>query len=85
MAEVFDAVSRREGVFFLHNAAGFVDEHKASGKRLDLLSIVQKMKDTVTFHIVGSEKDQFEPRQVKLAKERLSKYGVDIRVILADI
>jgi pimeloyl-ACP methyl ester carboxylesterase len=81
LAEVFDAVTRRDGAFFLHNAAGFVDEHKANGARLDLLSIFQKMKDSVTFHIVGSEKDQFEPRQVKLAKERLGKYGVDIRVI----
>jgi pimeloyl-ACP methyl ester carboxylesterase len=81
LTEVFDAVSRREGAFFLHSAAGFVHEHKANGKRLDLLSIVQKMKDCVTFHIVGSEKDQFEPRQVKLAKERLLKYGVDIRLI----
>lgn len=64
-----------------HNAAGFVDERKANGTRLDLLSIFKKMKDSVEFHIVGSEKDQFEPRQVKLAKERLGKYGVDIRVI----
>lgn len=81
LAEVFEAITRRDGAFFLHNAAGFVDEHKANGTRLDLLSIFEKMKDSVTFHIVGSEKDQFEPRQVKLAKERLGKYGIDIRVI----
>ena len=81
LAEVFDAVTRREGAIFMHNAAGFVDEHNANGKRLDLLSIYREMKDRVEFHIVGSEKDQFEPRQVKLAKERLGNYGVDIRVI----
>ncbi len=81
LTEVFDAVTRRDGAFFMHNAAGFVDEHKVNGTRLDLLSIFQKMNDSVTFHIVGSEKDQFEPRQVKLAKERLGNYGVDIRVI----
>lgn len=81
LAEVFEAVTRHDGAFFLHNAAGFVDEHKENGTRLDLLSIFEKMKDSVTFHIVGSQKDQFEPRQVKLAKERLGKYGVDIRVI----
>lgn len=81
LTEIFEAITRRDGAFFLHNAAGFVDEHKANGKRLDLLSIVQKMKDSVTFHILGSEKDQFEARQVKLAKDRLLKYGVDIRLI----
>jgi len=81
LGEVFDAVTRKDGAIFMHNAAGFVDEHKANGKRLDLLSIYREMKDRVEFHIVGSEKDQFEPRQVKLAKERLGNYGVDIRLI----
>lgn len=81
LEEVFEATTRRNGAFFMHNAAGFVDEHKRNGTRLDLLSIFEKMKDRVEFHIVGSEKDQFEPRQVKLAKKRLGKYGVDIRVI----
>jgi pimeloyl-ACP methyl ester carboxylesterase len=81
LAEVFDAVTRRDGALFMHNAAGFVDEHKVNGTRLDLLSIFQKMNHSVTFHIVGSEEDQFEPRQVKLAKERLGIYGLDIRSI----
>ncbi len=78
---VYEAITKRNGAIFLHTAAGFVDEHRANGNRLDLLSIFQQLKDRVTFHIIGSEKDQFEPRQVKLAKERLGKYGVDIRVI----
>jgi hypothetical protein len=39
------------------------------------------MHPNVDFSIVGSDKDQFEPRQVTLAKERLSKYGVDIKVL----
>lgn len=81
LAEVFEATTKRDGAFFMHAAAGFVDEHKLNGTRLNLLSIFEEMKDIVEFHIVGSEKDQFEPRQVKLAKERLGKYGIDIRVI----
>lgn len=81
LEEVFEATTRRGGAFFMHAAAGFVDEHKANGARLNLLSVFEEMKDTVEFHIVGSDKDQFEPRQVKLAKERLGKYGIDIRVI----
>jgi len=81
LAEIFDSVTRRDGAFFLHKGAGFVREHKANADRLDLLSIYHRMTDHVTFHIVGSERDQFEPRQVKLAKARLGKYGVDIRTI----
>jgi len=81
LEEVFEAVTRRNGSFFMHKAAGFVDEHKANGTRLNLLSIFEKMKDSVKLHIVGSEKDQFEPRQVTLARKRMGKYGVDIRVI----
>ena len=81
LAEVRDAIRRRNGALFLHYAAGFVDEHKASGGRLNLLSIVEKMHNDVSFYIVGSDKDQFEPKQVTLAKERVSKYGVDIQVL----
>jgi len=81
LAEVRDAIRRRNGTLFLHYAAGFVDEHKANGERLNLLPIVEKMHNDVLFYIIGSDKDQFEPKQVILAKERISKYGVDIQVI----
>ena len=81
LAEVRDAIRRRNGALFLHYAAGFVDEHKANGERLNLLPIVEKMRSEVCFYIVGSDKDQFEPKQVILAKERVSKYGVDVQVL----
>jgi len=81
LSEVRDTIRRRNGMLFLHYAAGFVDEHKANGQRLNLLSIVEKMHQDVRFYIVGSDKDQFEPRQVTLAKERISKYGVDIQIL----
>lgn len=81
LAEVRDAIRRRNGMLFLHYAAGFVDEHKANGERLNLQAIVEKMHRDVRFFIVGSDKDQFEPRQVMLAKERVSRYGVDIQVL----
>lgn len=80
LAEVRDAIRRRNGVLFLHYAAGFVDEHKANRERLNLHPIVARMHD-VSFYIVGSDKDQFEPKQVKLAIERLSKYGVSIEML----
>lgn len=81
LAEVRDAVRRRNGVLFMHYAAGFVDEHKANRERLNLLPIVEKMHHDVSFYIVGSDKDQFEPKQVKLAKERLTQYGVSIEIL----
>ena len=81
LAEVRDAMRRRNGMLFLHLAAGFVDEHKANGDRLNLLPIVEKMHRNVRFFIVGSDKDQFEPKQITLAKKRINKYGVDIQVV----
>jgi len=81
LTEVWEAIRRRNGMIFLHHAAGFVDEHKANRQRLNLLPIVEKMHPTTRFYIIGSDKDQFEPRQVTLAKGRLREYGVDIEVI----
>lgn len=81
LAEVRDAIRRRNGMLFLHYAAGFVDEHKANGQRLNLLPIVEKMYPNVLFYIIGSDKDRFEPKQVILAKERIGKYGTDIQVL----
>ncbi len=81
LAEVRDAIRRRNGAVFLHYAAGFVDEHKAHGERLNLLPIVEKMHQDVSFYIVGSNKDQFEPKQVTLAQKRISKYGVKIEIV----
>ncbi len=81
LAEVWDAIRRRNGMPFLHYAAGFVSEHKANRERLNLLPIVEQMHNDVKFYIVGSDKDQFEPKQVKLAKERLDKYWVGVEIL----
>lgn len=81
MNEVFDAITRRNGAVFMSNAAGFVDEHKRNPNRWDLLNIYNEMNDEVSFHIVGSEKDKFEPNQIVKAKERLGKFDVDIRLV----
>lgn len=81
LREFFDVITRRNGALFLHNGAGFVDEHKQYNQRLDLLNVVKKTYETTSFHIVGSEKDQFEPKQVTKALERLKEYNIDIRVI----
>lgn len=80
IADLTDAIVRRDGAAFLHTAAGFVDEHRRNAARWDLASLVRELGDTVTFHIAGSEEDPFEPRQIVAARERLAPSGVDIRM-----
>jgi len=79
--EMFDAITRRNGARFLSDSAGFVGEHKKTAKRWNLKRIYHKMKHQVSFHIVGSDKDVFEGNQTILAKKRLGKEGLDIRVL----
>ncbi len=79
--EVFDAITRRNGALFMHYAAGFVDEHKEYAEHLDLFNICKILHKKVSFHIVGSEKDQFESNQIIKSKERLSRFNLDIRIL----
>jgi pimeloyl-ACP methyl ester carboxylesterase len=79
LAELRDAILRRDGAAFLHRAAGFVDEHRRNAERWDLAAIVRELGDTVAFHIAGSEEDPFEPRQIVAARERLAPFGVEVR------
>ena len=39
------------------------------------------LQGSVSFHVVGSEGDIFEPNQVVKARERLGVYGLDIRML----
>jgi len=71
LADLSDAIRRRGGAAFMHNAAGFVDEHRRNAERWDLAAIVRELGNTVAFHIGGSEEDPFEPRQIAAARERL--------------
>ena len=80
IAELRDAMSRRNGAIFLHSGAGFVDEHRRNAARWDLAALVRELHDSVAFHIAGSEEDTFEPRQIVAARERLAPFGVDIRM-----
>ena len=80
LADLSDAIRRRGGAAYLHRAAGFVNEHRRNAQRWDLAAIVRELRDTVAFHIAGSEEDPFEPRQIVAARERLGPFGVDIRM-----
>ena len=79
--ELFSAIGRRNGVFVLSKSAGFVDQHKRNAARWDLGRLFHALKDSVSFHIVGSEEDPFEWRQAVAARERLGCYGLDVRIL----
>ena len=79
LADLCDAIRRRDGAAFMHRAAGFVDEHRRNAERWDLAAIARELRDSVAFHVAGSEEDPFEPRQIVAARERLGPLGVDIK------
>src|SRR5919106_1391527 len=78
LADLSEAIRRRDGAAFMHRAAGFVDEHRRNAERWDLAAIVRELQDTVAFHIAGSKEDPFEPGQIVAARTRLAPLGVDI-------
>ena len=78
--DIYDAISRRNGFPFVSNAAGFVAEHRSNyAERWDLRRLYLSLRESVSFHIVGSEGDIFEPNQVVKARERLSDHGLAAR------
>jgi len=79
--ELYNAISRRNGVVALSKSAGFVDQHKRNAQRWDLGRLFHALKDSVSFHIVGSEQDPFEGRQAIAARERLGEHGLDVRIV----
>jgi len=76
--ELYNAMDRRDGLFYLARAAGFVDEHKAQGDRLDFGRLFEAYRGQFPFLVGGSDKDPFEHRQVDLAQKRLGKLGLQI-------
>ena len=80
--EIADAISRRDGARFLSCGAGFRNEHETKyAQRWDLRRLFLALQESVSFHVVGSEGDQFEPNQIVKARERLGGYGLDIRTV----
>jgi hypothetical protein len=76
--ELQNTMSRRDGLFYLAAAAGFVADHKAQGDRLDFGSLFKAYRDQFPFLIGGSAEDPFEHRQIDLVEERLGKLGLQI-------
>jgi pimeloyl-ACP methyl ester carboxylesterase len=76
--DVYSAMNRHDGHFFLYRAAGFVVEHRAQGTRLDFGRIFEAYRGRMPFLAGGSDEDPFEHSQVDLAEKRLSQRGLEI-------
>lgn len=76
--ELYDTMRRRDGLFYLSRAAGFVADHKAQGERLDFGRLFDAYRDQFPFLVGGSDEDQFEHRQVTLSQARLGGRGLAI-------
>jgi len=76
LAELRSAITRRDGAAFLHNAAGFVDEHRRHAQRWDLAAIARDLDGTVALYVGGSDEDAYEHRQIPATRERVPQAEV---------
>jgi len=76
LAELWSAITRRDGAAFAHNAAGFVGEHRRHAQRWDLAAIARELDSTVALYVGGSDEDAYEHRQIPAARERVPGAGV---------
>jgi pimeloyl-ACP methyl ester carboxylesterase len=73
LTEMWSAVTRRDGAAFLHNAAGFVGEHRRHARRWDLAAIARDLDGTVALYVGGSDEDPYEHRQIPATRERVPR------------
>jgi pimeloyl-ACP methyl ester carboxylesterase len=71
LTEMWSAVTRRDGAAFLHNAAGFVAEHRRHADRWDLAALARELNGTIPLYVGGSEEDPYEHRQIPATRERV--------------
>jgi pimeloyl-ACP methyl ester carboxylesterase len=76
LAEMWSAVTRRDGAAFLHNAAGFVGEHRRHAQRWDLAAIARDLDGAVALYVGGSDEDSYEHRQIPATRERVPQAEV---------
>jgi len=76
LAELRSAIIRRNGAAFLHNAAGFVGEHRRNAQRWDLAAIARELNGTVALYVGGSDEDAYEHRQIPATRERVPEAEV---------
>jgi pimeloyl-ACP methyl ester carboxylesterase len=76
LTELWSAITRRDGAAFVHNAAGFVGEHRRHAQRWDLAAIARELDGTVALYVGGSQEDPYERRQIPAARERVPQAEV---------
>jgi pimeloyl-ACP methyl ester carboxylesterase len=76
LAELWSAITRRDGAAFAHNAAGFVAEHRRNADRWDLAAIARDAGNTVALYVGGSDEDPYEHRQIAATRERVPRAEV---------
>jgi pimeloyl-ACP methyl ester carboxylesterase len=76
LTEMWSAITRREGAAFLHNAAGFVKEHRRHAQRWDLAAIARDLDGAVPLYVGGSDEDPYEHRQIPATRERVPQAEV---------
>jgi pimeloyl-ACP methyl ester carboxylesterase len=76
LAELRSAITRRDGAGFLHNAAGFVTEHRRLAQRWDLAAIARDLDGSVALYVGGSDDDAYEHQQVQATRERVPQAGI---------
>jgi len=71
LAELWSAITRRDGAAWAHNAAGFVAEHRRHAERWDLAAISRDLDGAVALYVGGSQEDPYEHRQIAATRERV--------------
>jgi pimeloyl-ACP methyl ester carboxylesterase len=72
------AMARRNGLFYLSAAAGFVADQKRQGERLNFSRVFDAFGGQFPFLVGCSAGDVFERRQVDLAEQRLGGNGLRV-------
>jgi pimeloyl-ACP methyl ester carboxylesterase len=73
-----NAMARRNGLFYLSAAAGFVADQKRQSERLNFSRIFDAYHNRFPFFVGCSHGDVFERRQVDMAEQRLAGRGLRI-------
>jgi len=76
LADLWSAITRRDGAAFAHNAADFVGEHRRNAQRWDLAAIARALGGTVALYVGGSDEDPYEHRQIQATRERVPQARV---------
>jgi pimeloyl-ACP methyl ester carboxylesterase len=71
LTELRSAILRRDGAAFMHNAAGFVSEHRRNAQRWDFAAIARELGGTAALYVGGSDEDAYEHRQIPATRERV--------------